>query len=152
MTAPTFKHVIPHLNARNAAEALEFYQKAFGAEIQAAHKVPDGRLMHGCLMFGGQMVFMADEFPEHGGSSPASLGGTPVTIHLHVDNADALFSRAVEAGCQVRMPLTDMFWGDRYGVVIDPYGHSWSIAHTIREVSPEELSQIIGSMDMSQGC
>lgn len=89
------------------------------------------------------MVFVVDEFPEHGGKSPQALGGTPVTIHLQVTDCDAVFQCAVEAGCRVRMPLEDMFWGDRYGLVEDPFGHQWSIATTVRSVTPEEIEKAV---------
>jgi uncharacterized glyoxalase superfamily protein PhnB len=101
--------------------------------------------MHSALSFEGAMVFVCDEFPEHGGTSPQALGGSPVTIHLQVSDADAIFNQAVAAGCTVKMPLADMFWGDRYGCVSDPYGHQWSVGTTIREVPPEELKAIIAS-------
>lgn len=135
--------VIPHLACRNANEAVTFYEKAFGASPTAIHRMPDGRLMHATLSFGGHMVFVVDEFPEHGGKSPQALGGTPVTIHLQVTECDAVFQRAVEAGCSVRMPLEDMFWGDRYGLVEDPFGHQWSIATTVRSVTPEEIEKAV---------
>jgi uncharacterized glyoxalase superfamily protein PhnB len=136
----------PHLGCRNAAEAYEFYQKAFGAEPQGIHKLPDGRVMHSSLSIRGATFFVVDEFAEHGGKSPQGLGGSPVCLHLQVPDCDAVYQRAVEAGCEVRMPLDDMFWGDRYGMVADPYGHLWSIATPIRQVPPQELQGIIDSM------
>jgi len=102
--------------------------------------------MHAILSFGGPLLYVVDEFPEHGGKSPEALGGSPITIHLQVADADAIFNRATEAGCNVIMPLQEMFWGDKYGLLKDPYGHQWSVATTIREVSPEELQQAIQSM------
>ena len=84
--------------------------------------------------------------------SPLGLGGSPVTLHLHVADCDAVFQRAVEAGCEVSMPLDTMFWGDRYGIVRDPFGHKWSIATTVKQVSHGELSEIIKNMDMSEPC
>ncbi|MBC8102031.1 MAG: hypothetical protein H7Z41_05525 [Cytophagales bacterium] len=86
-------------------------------------------------------LFLADEFPEHGGKSSRALGGSPVTLHLQVTDCDAVFQNAVTAGCQVVMPLKEMFWGDRYGLAADPYGHKWSIATTVRQVSPEEMGR-----------
>lgn len=133
----------PHLACRNASEAVEFYQKAFGAEPITLLQLPDGRVLHAALSIEGAVFFLADEFPEEGGQSPQSLGGSPVTLHLQVPDCDAMFQRAVEAGCEVRMPPEDMFWGDRYGVVADPYGHKWSIATTVRQVSPEEMQQAV---------
>jgi PhnB protein len=136
----------PHLAIRNASEALDFYQKAFGAELVGVHKIPDGRVMHSALSFGGPMVYVVDEFPEHGGKSPEALGGTPVTIHLQVADCDKVFQRAVDAGCTAIMPLQEMFWGDKYGLLKDPYGHQWSVATTVRQVSPEELDKVAASM------
>ncbi len=141
----------PHLACRNAIDAVEFYRTAFGAEPIHVLQGPDGRVMHAALNVNGATVFLNDEFPEFGGHSPQSLGGSPVTLHLQVADCDAVFQRAVDAGCEVRMPLQDMFWGDRYGQVSDPYGHSWSIATTVRQVSPEELQQAIANMPAGCG-
>jgi PhnB protein len=137
--------VIPHLSCRNATEAYEFYQKAFGATPMCLMAMPDGRALHGALDFNGAPVYLADEFPEHGGQSPQMLGGSPVTIHLQVSDCDAVFNKATDAGCTVLMPLEDMFWGDRYGIVSDPYGHKWSIATTVREVSPAEMDKAVAA-------
>jgi uncharacterized glyoxalase superfamily protein PhnB len=141
----------PHLCCRNGAEAIEFYGKAFGAEPLMVMAMPDGKLMHASLNIAGATVMLTDEWPEQGGLSPLSLGGSGVTLHLQVPDCDAVFQRAVEAGCEVRMPLADMFWGDRYGIVADPYGHSWSIATPVRQLSPEELQQAAASA-MEVGC
>jgi PhnB protein len=133
--------VTPHLSCRGGLEAVEFYKKAFGAEPLHVMPLPDGRLMHAALSINGATVFLTDEWPEHGSLSPLGLGGSPVTLHLQVPDCDAVFQRAVEAGCEVRMPLDNMFWGDRYGIVGDPYGHKWSIATTLRQMNPEEMQQ-----------
>jgi uncharacterized glyoxalase superfamily protein PhnB len=138
--------LIPHLVCKNAADAAEFYKKALGAELMRIFRMPDGRVMHAALNINGAMFFLVDEFPEHGSLGPNAVGGASVTLHLHVPDCDAVFDRAVAAGCSVRMPLQDMFWGDRYGIVIDPFGHSWSIATTIRTVSDEELQQAMNNM------
>lgn len=135
----------PHIACRNAAEAAEFYQKAFGAQLLGLHKTPDGKVMHGALSIDGATFFLVDEFPDYNAHSPQGLGGSPVTLHLQVADCDAVFQRAVDAGCTVRMPLEDQFWGDRYGLVVDPYGHNWSIATKVRDVSPEELQAIANS-------
>lgn len=137
--------LIPHLCCRNASEAVEFYQKAFGAEVLGVHNLPDGRVMHGALSINGAVFYLCDEFPEHGSRSPLSLGDTPINLHLQVQDCDAVFQRAVEAGCEVSMPLADMFWGDRYGIVSDPFGHKWSVATTVRQVSPEEMQQVMAN-------
>lgn len=141
----------PHLASRDAAQAVEFYQKAFGAEVLALHKGPDGRVMHAALRVNGGILYLADECPEYGCPGPATLGGSPVTLHLQVADCDAVFNRAVEAGCTVQMPLTEMFWGDRYGVLTDPYGHKWSVATTVRQVTPEEIQKAVESFCAPQG-
>ena len=135
--------VTPHLCCRNAVEAVDFYSKAFGAEVQHVMKGPDGKLMHASLSIRGAAIMLCDEFLEHGATSPLALNGSAVVLHLHVPDCDAVFQRAVDAGCEVRMPLQDMFWGDRYGVLRDPYGHKWSVSTTVRQVSPEEMQDAL---------
>lgn len=120
--------VVPHLVCAGAADAIEFYKKAFGAEEIMRLPMPDGRLAHGSVTLNGGMVMLHDEMPEHGSLGPNSLGGSPVTIHLAVPDVDASVARAVEAGATIILPVEDQFWGDRYGVVKDPFGHNWSIA------------------------
>jgi len=137
-----FHAITPHLIVRNTVEAIEFYKRAFGAEQLVRMPGPDGRsTMHAELQIGDSRLLLCDEFPEWGAQSPESLGGTPVTLHLYVDDADKAFQRAVTAGAQVTMPLKDQFWGDRYGKVKDPFGHEWSIATHIEDVAPEELKR-----------
>ena len=131
--------VTPHLVCAGAAEAIEFYKKAFGAVEVMRLPGKDGRLMHAAVEIGRATIMLADEMPEWGALSPKSLKGTPVTIHLYVDDVDAFFERAVAAGATAKMPVADMFWGDRYGVLVDPFGHSWSVATPQREVTPEEI-------------
>lgn len=138
--------VAPHLTCRDAVNAIEFYKKAFGAEAPLVLMTPDGQLMHASLSIQGAPVLLAQENPQWGNQSPLSLGGSPVTLHLEVPDCDAFFQRAVEAGCEPRMPLADMFWGARYGIVVDPYGHQWAIATTTRQVSPEEMQQAAAAM------
>jgi uncharacterized glyoxalase superfamily protein PhnB len=138
--------LIPHITCRNANEAVEFYQKAFGAKSLGVHQGPDGKVMHAALDIDGATMYITDEFPDWGALGPQSIGGSPVTLHLQVSDCDAVYNRAVEAGCEAKMPPQDMFWGDRYAQVVDPYGHRWSVATTIREVSPEELQQAMASM------
>ena len=133
--------VTPHLVCAGAADAIEFYKKAFGAIEMARMPGPGGKLMHAMVKIGDSPVMLVDEFPEWGGTSPKTLKGTPVTIHLQVPDADAVFKSAVDAGATVKMPMADMFWGDRYGIVIDPSGHSWSIATHIKDMTPEEMSE-----------
>lgn len=131
----------PHIVCKGAADAIEFYKQAFGAEELMRLPAPDGRLMHGSVAINGALLMLVDEMPETNTLGPNALGGSPVTLHLHVDNADAAIERAAAAGATVTMPATDMFWGDRYGQVKDPWGHSWSIAHPIKQVGHDELEE-----------
>lgn len=143
--------ITPHLICANGADAIDFYKKAFNAEEMMKLSGPDGKLMHGCMRIGDSLVMLADEYPEWGSFGPNSLKGTTVTIHLQVEDADKQFNQAIEAGCTVHMHMADMFWGDRYGIVKDPYGHLWAIATHIRDVSPEELQAAIAGGDLG-GC
>lgn len=131
--------VIPHLVVGDVAGAIEFYKGAFGAEEVMRMPGPDGRVMHGEVRFGDFLMMIAPEMPDCGSRSPLGLGGTPVTIHLRVPDCDGAFARATEAGCTAVMPPADMFWGDRYGRLTDPYGHSWSLSTHLRDVSMEEM-------------
>jgi PhnB protein len=136
-----FHTLTPHLTVRNADKALEFYKNALGAEVLGAARMPDGRIMHAALRVGDSMLMLNEEMPEYGGLSPQSLNGTGVTIHVYTDNVDEAFNRAVSAGAQVKMPLMDQFWGDRYGLVQDPFGHKWSLATHVKDLSPEEMQR-----------
>lgn len=129
----------PHLVCADAAKAIDFYKEAFGASELMRLPAPDGKLMHACMHINGSSVMLCDEFPEMGNQGPASLKGTPVTLHLTVDDADAFVDRAVKAGAKVIMPVADAFWGDRYGVIEDPFGHRWSIATPQRQVLGKDL-------------
>ena len=137
--------LIPHLVCQGAADAIEFYKRAFGAPEISRMPAPDGkRVMHAEIRIAGRPVFIADDFPEYCGGksqSPTALGGTPVTIHRYVEDCDAAIRRAVDAGATIKMPPMDMFWGDRYGVVTDPFGHSWSIATHQRDLTPEQMME-----------
>jgi uncharacterized glyoxalase superfamily protein PhnB len=133
--------VTPHLICAGAADAIEFYKKAFHAVDVGRVPGPAGKLMHACIRIGDSAVMLVDEFPDWGKFGPKSLKGSPVTIHLYVEDVDAMFERAVGAGAKIKMPLENTFWGDRYGVLEDPFGHHWSVATHIRDVSPEELQQ-----------
>ncbi len=146
-----FHTVSPHFVVKNATEAIEFYKKAFGAEEICRMPGPDGKsVMHCELKIGDSMVMMCEEFPEMGARSPQSIGGSPVTIHLYVEDADAAYKRATDAGAKATMPLQDMFWGDRYGKLTDPYGHQWSIATHVEDVTPEQMQERMAQMP--QGC
>ena len=136
--------LIPHLVCNRCGDAIEFYKKAFGAEEINRMPAPDGkRIMHAAIQIGGARLFLADDFPEYCGGkamSPQALGGTPVTIHRYVEDCDAAIARAQKAGATVKMPAEDMFWGDRYGVVVDPFGHTWSFATHIADLTPEQMA------------
>ncbi len=134
-------NLAPHLVCDGAAEAIEFYKRAFGAKEMMRLPGPDGRLMHGAVSINGAMVMLVDENVGCGAIGPKTLKGSPVTIHLNVDDVDAVFARAVKAGAIVRMPVEDMFWGDRYGIIEDPFGHSWSIATHQRDMTESELKE-----------
>jgi uncharacterized glyoxalase superfamily protein PhnB len=137
-----FHTLTPHLTVRNAEEALDFYKRAFDAEIGQVAYMPNGKVMHASLKIGDSMLMLNDEMPDYGVLSPLSAGGnSPVTIHIYTEKVDEAFDRAVSAGAQVKMPVMDQFWGDRYGVVSDPYGHKWSLAAHVRDVSPEEMER-----------
>jgi uncharacterized glyoxalase superfamily protein PhnB len=138
--------VTPHLVCGGAADAVEFYKKAFGAVEMMRLPGKDGKLMHASVQIGGATVMLVDEVPQWGNLSPKSLKGTPVTIHLYVDDVDAFVDRAVRAGATLKMPVADMFWGDRYGVIVDPFGHSWSIATHQRDLSADEIREAMHSM------
>ncbi len=131
-----------HLIIRDAAKAVEFYQKAFGAEVKSVHRTPNGKVMHADLLIGDSHLMFADEFPGMGAKSPEALGGSPVVINLYVpEGIDSLFQRAVEAGAKVTMPLANQFWGDRYGQLVDPFGHHWALGEHVEDVAPEELER-----------
>lgn len=133
--------LMPYLVVRNANEAIEFYKKAFNAAEMFRMAMPDGSIMHAEVRFGDAVIYLCDEFADRGVKSPLAFGGTPVSLHRYVDNVDAAFEQAVAAGAQVLMPLTNMFWGDRYGRLSDPYGHVWALAQHVEDVSPEEMDR-----------
>lgn len=137
-----FNSVSAHLVVRGAAQAIEFYKKAFGAEEISRMPTPDGKsLMHAEVKIGNSTVMLVDENPAWGMRSPQSIGGSPVTLHIYAEDADAIYDRAVQAGATPTMPLMDAFWGDRYGTLTDPFGHEWGIATHIEDVSPEEIGK-----------
>jgi PhnB protein len=137
-----FHTLTPHLTVRDANRALEFYKQAFGAEVLHVAPGPGGKVLHAALKIGNSMLMLNDEFPEYGGTlAPPATGGSGVTLHIYHDNVDAAFARGVSAGATVKMPLTDQFWGDRYGTLMDPFGHKWSLATHTRDMSQEEMQQ-----------
>ncbi len=155
MSKPTVKPIpegmhslTPHLVCAGAAEAIEFYKKAFNAVEMMRLPGPGGKLIHASVRIGDSILMLVDEFPEMGAKGPKSLQGSPVTIHLYVEDADAAVAQAVAAGAKVTMPLADMFWGDRYGQLEDPFGHCWSVATHVRDLSPQEVEAAM----MASGC
>ncbi|MBL8525070.1 MAG: VOC family protein [Betaproteobacteria bacterium] len=143
--------VTPHLVCAGAAAAIEFYKKAFGAEEIMRMPGMGDKLMHAQIRIGDSAVMLVDEMPEWGALGPKMLKGSPVTIHLFVEDADAFAKRAADAGAVVKMPVADTFWGDRYGVLEDPYGHNWSVATHVRNMTPEEMAAEMQKMNM-QDC
>jgi PhnB protein len=144
--------ITPHLVCEGAADAIEFYKRAFNAVESARLAGPDGKLMHAMLRIGDSPLMLVDDFPDWGSVGPKALKGSPVTIHLQVENVDALFQQAVAAGATVTMPVADMFWGDRYGQLTDPFGHRWSVATHVRDVSMEEAEQAMKQMSNEPPC
>jgi uncharacterized glyoxalase superfamily protein PhnB len=140
---PDGQHAItPHLVVRGASEAIDFYQRAFGARELMRSPGPDGKsLMHAAVQIGDSRVFLCDEYPEWGVCSPLARGGTSVTINLYCEDVDRAFNQAVAAGAQVKMPPQDMFWGDRYSKITDPFGHEWALATHVEDVAPDELQR-----------
>ncbi|HDR9199256.1 TPA: VOC family protein [Burkholderia vietnamiensis] len=135
----------PHLICAGATAAIEFYKRAFNATERFRLMLPDGRLAHACLAIGDSALMLVDEMPEHGAVGPKALKGTPVSLHLFVPNVDAAIEQAVAAGATLRVPAADMFWGDRYGQVEDPFGHRWSIATHQRDLTPEQIAEAMAS-------
>jgi PhnB protein len=137
--------LIPHLTVSNAAAAIDFYKEAFGAVEVARHPAPDGkRLMHARVDILNSALMLNDDFPEYSGgksSTPEALGGSPVTLHLQVNDARKVWDAAVAAGATVAMPLQEQFWGDLYGVVMDPFGHKWSIGQAVKKLSSTEIEE-----------
>ena len=136
-----FHTVTPHLICAGAAEAIEFYKKAFGAVELSRMPGPDGKIMHATIRIGDSVIMLNEEMPQWESFGPKHFKGSPVKIHLYVENVDDVFEKAVRAGAKITMPLDDMFWGDRYGKLEDPFGHDWSIATHVLEVSPEEMQK-----------
>jgi uncharacterized glyoxalase superfamily protein PhnB len=136
-----FHTVTPMLVCANAAEAIEFYKKAFGAVEVTRLPGPDGKIMHAQLRIGDSPIMLTEESPQWKSFGPKALKGTPVTIHLYVHDADATVAQAARAGATVRMPVAEQFWGDRYGLLEDPSGHFWSVATKVHDYTPEQVQQ-----------
>jgi uncharacterized glyoxalase superfamily protein PhnB len=147
---PEGMHVVtPHLICAGAADAIEFYKKAFAATEVARMPGPDGKIIHAAIQIHGDTVMLVDEMPQWGALGPKALKGSPVVIHLYVEDVDSFVSRAVAAGAKLTMPVQDMFWGDRYGKIEDPFGHQWSVATHVRDVLPDEMQKAIKQMGPS---
>ena len=142
--------VTPHLVCDGAAAAIEFYKKAFNAVETARMQTPDGKIMHASVRIGDSNVMLVDEFPDYGSVGPKKLNGSPVTLHVYVPNVDQVFEQAVAAGATVKMPVADQFWGDRYGQVVDPFGHNWSIATHVKDMAPDEMVRAMDEMQPDQ--
>ena len=134
-----FHSLTPMIVCKGALAAIEFYQRAFGAEELSRLVAPNGSLLHASLRIGNSVLMLTEECAPMGARDPRGLGGSPVTIHLSVEDADASFARAIAAGVTVIMPVAEMFWGARYGVFKDPFGHSWSVATQVKDLSPAEI-------------
>lgn len=147
--------ITAHLMVREGPKAVEFYHKAFGAQVLGVHKTPDGKVMHATLKVGDSQFMLADEFPGMSNPAAQTLGGSPVVLNLYVEDVDTLFNQAVAAGAKVTMPLSNQFWGDRYGQIVDPFGHSWALGSHIEDVAPEEMerraNEIFGQMANKAG-
>jgi PhnB protein len=133
--------VTPYLAVDDAARAIEFYERAFGAKERGRMETPDGKIGHAELEIGDSLVMLSDPFPQASTKPPKELGGTSANIFMYVEDVDAAVKRAVDAGATVTMEVADQFWGDRFGTVTDPFGHTWSIATRVEDVPPEELAE-----------
>jgi len=137
-----FHSVTPHITVKGAADAIEFYKKAFGAQEMSRMPGPDGQtLMHAMICIGDSFIMLNDEFPDWNCHGPSTIGGTAVTINLYVEDTDAVFKQAVNAGATPKMEPEDMFWGDRYAELTDPFGHEWAIATHVEDLTPEEIQK-----------
>ncbi len=136
-----FHTVTSSLVVNNSKEAIEFYKKAFDAVEINQYPTPDGKIMHAQIKIGDSFVFLADEFPAMTTKSPTTIGGSTTSLHLYVEDADKIFNQAIDAGAKVVMPIVDAFWGDRFGMLIDPYGHSWAISTHQKDLSDEEMKK-----------
>lgn len=148
-----YNSITPTLTVKGALKALEFYKQAFGAEQREVCYGPDGKtVMHAELKIGTSIVMLNDEFPEMNCLSPESIGNTPVSLYLYVENVDAVVDTAVKAGAKVTMPVSDMFWGDRFGQLVDPFGHKWGVATHVKDMTPEEIKKAQETWQKEMAC
>jgi PhnB protein len=136
-----YHSVTPYLAVADAAAAISYYEKAFGATLRGRMDGPGGTIAHAEIEIGGSIVMLSDPFPQASTSPPTQLGGTSASVFLYVEDVDAVVQRAVDAGATIEMDVEDQFWGDRFGVIRDPYGHVWSIATHVEDVAPEEMEE-----------
>lgn len=136
-----YRTITAHLVCRNAAGAMQFYTKAFGAKARMSMPTPDGKVAHAEMQLGDSLLMLADESPEMGATAPETIGGSAVHMFLYVKDVDAVFARAVAAGAKADMPPMNMFWGDRYAKLTDPFGHKWSMATHVEDMSPKEMAR-----------
>jgi PhnB protein len=136
-----FHSLTPHLVYAGASDAIDFLKRAFGAVELSRLAGEGGKIMNAQLRIGDSMLMLVDEFPQWGSFGPKALKGTPVTVHLFVEDVDAVVAQAVAAGATLKMPVADMFWGDRYGLVEDPFGHHWSVATHQRDLTPAQIAE-----------
>ena len=145
-----YRTVTPYLIVADSAAAIAFYKKAFGAAERMRHTMPDGRVGHAELTIGDSMIMLADEFPEIGARAPGPAGGSPVGLHLFVEDVDAVVARATAAGAKLTRPVADQFYGDRNGSVTDPFGHVWHVTTHIEDVPPDEIARRMAAMNNGQ--
>ena len=136
-----YHSITPYLIVADGAGAIAFYQQAFEAKVRMRLPRPDGRIAHAELRIGDSLIMLADEAPQMGALAPSTVGGTPVSLHLYIEDVDAVVARAVAAGGKLRHPVEDKFYGDRLGTIEDPFGHRWHISTHIEEVAPEEIGR-----------
>jgi len=143
--------VTPHLVCEGAADAITFYQKAFNAEKLSVLPGPNGKIMHAQIKIGDSHIMLVDDYPEWGSFGPQHLKGTPVYLHLYVPDVDKAYQQAIDAGASAKMAPADMFWGDRYGVLVDPFGHCWSLATHKRDLTPQQIQEEMAKHPMECG-
>jgi len=136
-----FRAITPYLAVKNARKAIDFYKRALGARERVLMPTPDGKVAHAELQIADSIFMLGEECPEHGNVSPETLGGSPVGLALYVEDVDAAFNRAVAAGASAKEPVSNKFWGDRAGSVIDPFGHKWMLLTHVEDVPPEEMKK-----------
>jgi PhnB protein len=142
--------VIPYLIVSDGTAAIAFYQRVFGAKLRMRLDGPDGKVGHAELEIGDSLVMLADEHPEMGALSPRSISGSPVGLHLYIEDVDAVAAKALAAGASLERPVENQFYGDRLGTIIDPFGHRWHISTHIEDVSPEEIGRRAAAMAQGQ--